>query len=74
MSLELKCGLRALPGTGFGLRQKIMIGTITMNNELSPLLDQIINAAMEASTKSFYRPESEDTRDAVSTMKFVIRI
>ena len=71
MPLDPKFKLRALPGTGFGLRQKIMIGTITMDNALSPRLDQIIKSAIETFPDPFYHPEWEATLDEVSALKFI---
>lgn len=66
----LECQLRALPGRGFGLRQKIMLGTITLDAALAPRLDQLLSAVLEVSTNRFYRPQWDASVDATPILNF----
>jgi cyanophycin synthetase len=66
------CSLRPLQGCGYGLRQKVMVGTIQVDPALSSRLDEMMLAAQElCSGSSFYSPAWENPTQCRAVEKVI---
>jgi len=66
-----ECSLRAMPGCGYGLRQKILVGILRLDPSVAPRLERILIAARKISESSFYRPAWDVPSEAEAILKLI---